>query len=195
MGASKTFRAVLVAVLLVAPLGAEAGGTPAPVPAAPLSVEADLNDGIYAVKGRFEVPVSKETAQEVLTDYEGMTRFVPSMRKSTVRVRRPDFLYVEQEAVETAVFIPRSMRVLLVVREDGDRITFRDISQRDFLLYEGAWTVEALPGGCRVTYSLRANPKGPAPGFIAVPTFKSAGARMLNQLRAEMVRRAGAKNP
>ncbi len=184
----------LLALLLAAPAGAqpaEAAGARAASP----TVEADFNGGVYVVAGRFEVPVTKAAAREVLTDYEGMTRFVPSLRRSLVRLRRPDFLYVEQEAVESALFISRTMRVLLVVREDGDRITFRDISQRDFKLYEGAWTLEEVPGGCRVTYSLKADPKGPAPGFIALPAFKGAGARMLGQLRAEMVRRAAAKTP
>ena len=191
MGSRRAITAALLALLLALPAGA---GAEEAAPAAP-TVEADVKDGIYRVRGHFEVPVSKEVAREVLTDYEALPGFTPSVRKSLVRLRRPDFVYVEQEAVETALFVSRTLRVLLVVREEGDRITFRDISQRDFLLYDGAWTLEAVPGGCRVTYALAANPKGPAPGFIAAPVFKGSGERMLGQLRAEMVRRAAAKNP
>jgi ribosome-associated toxin RatA of RatAB toxin-antitoxin module len=196
MGALLPRIAGLLALLLLAPVRSAWAEGPASKAAPSPTVEATHKDGVFVVKGSFEVAAPRDVVWGVLTDYEGMPRFIPSVRRSVVRINRPDMVVVEQEAVETALFISGAMRVLLRIREQEDQLSFRDVSQRDFRIYEGAWQVEPVQGGgCRVTYTLRADPLIPVPGFLATSTFKGAGTRLLTQLRAEMLRRAQTTNP
>ena len=195
MTTRRPLPALLLTLLLLTAERAWAQGPSAPPAVTPPAVEARIEDGVYTVQGRFDISASVEVARGVLGDYEHIAEFVPTVRKSIVRLRRADFIYVEQEAVETALFVSKEMHVLLRITEEGNRLSFRDISQRDFRLYEGAWVLEAVPGGCRVTYALRARPRLAVPGFIAAPAFKDASARLLGQVRAEMLRRAQAKAP
>lgn len=150
--------------------------------ASPSGVSLRLDGGSgksYDVEGSFTVRASSAAVWRVLTDYDRIADFVPSMRRSrVVGTEAGGATLVEQEAVGGAFFLRRAVRVTLEVRRDGDALTFHDVSGKDFRRYDGSWTTHETPAGTVVTYRLRAEPDFLAPGFF-VRRGLSRGARDL----------------
>ncbi|HVE13430.1 MAG TPA: SRPBCC family protein [Elusimicrobiota bacterium] len=147
------------------------------------------------IEGRFSVEASSRTAWQVLTDYEGLPRFVSSMRVSRIAQRRPGGVLLEQEAVAKAYLLSRSVSVLLDVREDPERgLAFEDVSHRDFEFYRGRWRIEGGGAALSVRYELEARRKFAAPGFVARGAFRKNAEALLRQVRAEIARRAAERS-
>ena len=133
---------------------------------------------------------SSATAWEVLTDYDRIDDFVPSVKRSEVKERRGNSLLLEQEWVARALFFVRTFSVLLETREEPERhILFRDLSGKDFELYEGVWRIEPAPQGVWVRYELRAKLVFFVPGFVAKKMFKKTAEDLLGEVRLEILRR------
>jgi hypothetical protein len=165
-------------------------GTPRPQPDARVSVER-RDDGLYAIDGRFDVAASTAAAWAVVTDYKGIVSFVSSMKASRVLGSRPDgTLIVEQIAVGRMFLVSKQLHVILAVRRDGDRLTFDDFGRADFWIYSGSWSVRPRPDGCEVRYRLLAQPDFAAPGFLLGGAMRRGARDLLDQVRAEIERRA-----
>ncbi len=144
----------------------------------------------YAVEGSFTVPSSSCAVWGVLTDYDNISDFVPSMRHSRVVGRAADgALLVDQEAVGGAFFLHRAVRVRLEVRQTPAELSFRDVSGRDFRLYAGDWTARETPLGTVVTYRLHAEPDFVAPGFFVRRGLTRGARDLLGRVRDEILRR------
>ncbi len=144
--------------------------------------------GAVIVAATLAVPASSRCAWEVLTDYDRLAEFVPSMRASRVRRRGPAALLVDQEVEGRFLIFSRSLKVSLEVREDpGRRIDFRDVSGADFAEYAGSWRLEPEHDPVRISYHVRARPRVPVPigrdGF-----FKVTVEAMLRDVRTEILR-------
>jgi hypothetical protein len=166
---------------------------PAAAGAAPPAVSVEDRQSVSQVLGRFEVPVPLPVAWDVLTDYDHIGDFVSSMRTSSVESRADGDLTVRQEAVAGVFPLRRTAHLLLSVRERPDTsIEFHDVLDRDFRLYRGVWELRAGPAGTDVTYRLEARPVGATPSFLERAVLSRTVTRLLTQVQAEMVRRAGA---
>jgi hypothetical protein len=151
-------------------------------------------DKTYEVSGTFTVSASTEVVWGVLTDYERIPSFVASMRSSRVRETRSDgSLLVEQKAVGDMFFLSRTMRILLEVRRGPDKILFADVGGEDFQVYHGEWDARASSAGVSVAYHLLAQPRFRAPAFILSRAIKSGARDLLDQVRAEMLRRGSGR--
>ncbi len=147
-------------------------------------------DRAYEVSGLFTVDASTAAVWDVLMDYEHIPAFVSSMRKSRVRETRGDGSFlVEQEAVGGISLLSRTMRILLEVRRRDDRLQFTDVGRRDFRVYDGGWEVRRVSEGAGVAYHLLAQPRFHAPAFIMNHAAKRGARDLLDQVRAEIVRR------
>jgi hypothetical protein len=136
--------------------------------------------------------VAREAAWEVLTDYGGISAFVPAVKRSRVAGGKPGEATVEQELAGGWLFFSRRVTLLLEVRETPpDSLRFEEVSGKDFASYAGEWTLEARDGGTFVTYHLRAEPKFHVPAFAVKSGFKSGARDLLRGIRAEMIRRGG----
>lgn len=146
--------------------------------------------GTYHVESQFFVEASRRAAWEVLTDYDHLETFVPSMRRSEVKERRGDERLLEQEWVTRVLFFVRTFSVLLAVREESETsILFRDLSGKDFEFYEGSWRIEPSRRGVWVRYELRAKPLFGAPGFVVTRMLKKTAQDFLGEVRLEILRR------
>jgi hypothetical protein len=97
-------------------------------------------DDAYVVDASFDVDVPHQITWQVLTDYEGIGRFVSSIRQSTVRQRETERLILEQYGVGKAWIVSVPMHVVLDVHEHEQRIVaFRDLCGKSFSAYEGKW--------------------------------------------------------
>jgi carbon monoxide dehydrogenase subunit G len=145
---------------------------------------------VYALKGGFEVNAGSHVVWQVLTDYDGLPHFVPSIRSSIARKLADGGLLVDQDFEGKALIFSRDMRVRLAVSEQPEReIVFRDTALADFEVYEGSWELQRSGGGTKVTYRLRAQLRDAPPDFIARGAFKASAVQMLGLLRDEIVRR------
>ena len=174
-------RALLVLALAaaVAPATAAAAGQAPPV----VSVRAI--DGVYTGEARFDIAAPPETVREVLTDYAGIPRFMPDVRKSVVRERKGSRVIVEQEATSKVLMFSKTVHLLLEVHEGPDVLTFRDTCRKSFSLYAGAWTFMPDGAGTSVTYTLTAKPAFSVPPFMIKRLLDSNARDTIDAIRAE----------
>lgn len=171
---------VLVVVVLVA--------TPAYAKGVFLSVE-EREKGVFYLEGTFQAPVSSSVAWGVLSDYDHISDFVSSMKKSRVIQRDKNGLRLEQEGKATFFLFSQKLYLLLDVREEGmKKITFIDTAHRTFKSYEGSWGLQEKDGGVTVIYKLKAKPQT---AFFARSVMTKVVRQLLSEVRAEMLKRRG----
>ncbi len=152
--------------------------------------EADMGN-VYDLKGSFEVAAPLELAWEVLTDYGSHARFVTDLKTSTVKDRQAHEAHVLQEAIGKVAMFTRVVKMQVTMRETPrQKITFTDDTRADFEVFEGSWSLTPTAKGVRVDYTLKCRPRGPAPGFIVGPMMDESTRRLMQQMRAEIERRA-----
>jgi len=154
----------------------------------PITVDVERAvDKAYTVDAAFDVNVPTSIAWEVLTDYEGIGRFVSSIRQSTIKRREPGRVVLEQHGVGRAWIISLPMHVVLEVREHDERVlAFHDVCGKSFSIYEGTWELSAIDGGTRVTYRLKADPTGRQPAMLAKSAIRGSVKTLLDEVRQEM---------
>ena len=183
-GAGHRARSALTALFIVA------GAAVARADNVSLTVED--GHGVYRVHGTFTAPVSPAVAWAVLTDYDHIGAYVKSIRASAVERRGDGRLLLRQSARGGVFPLQRTVHVLLDVREDHEnRITFVDRLGQDFHLYSGDWNVRAAGSETSVAYSLVARPIDAMPHALGRGLMGHQARELLEQVRAEMVRRAG----
>jgi hypothetical protein len=156
---------------------------------------ADLGQGGYRVTGEFDVPARQSLAWAVLSDYDRIGDFVSSVRKSVILERGPDHVLLEQEGSgKVFIFSKRVHVVLHVTEEDKQAIVFHDVSGRDFSRYDGRWDVTRTnDNATHVSYVLNATLKSRKPGFLVRGSMQESARGLLEQVRAEIVRRTPAR--
>ena len=158
----------------------------------PINVDVERGtDQAYIVDASFDVSASHRIVWEVLTDYEGIGRFVSSIRQSTIKHRNGDRVVIEQYGVGRAWIVSLPMHVVLDVREQDQRIlAFRDLCGKSFSTYEGTWELIATPGATRIAYHLTADPNGRQPAMLARPAIRNSVKKLLDEVRTEILARA-----
>jgi len=150
-----------------------------------------LPGAAYEVWGRFTVDASTATVWSVLTDYEGIPAFVSAMKSSRVREARADgALLVEQKAVGGMFGLERVATLLLEVRREKESLLFEDVGRESFWRYEGEWRVQATARGSTATYRLVAQPDFIVPPFVLGRVLRRGARELLDDVRAEIVRRS-----
>jgi carbon monoxide dehydrogenase subunit G len=145
----------------------------------------------YTVDAAFDVAAPSHIVWEVLTDYEGISKFVSSVRQSTVRRREPGRVLLEQHGVGRAWIFSIPMHVVLDVREQDQRVlAFRDTGGESFTAYEGTWELANTGSGTRVTYRLVAEPNVQQPANLARAAMRGIVRRLLEEVRHEVLARA-----
>jgi carbon monoxide dehydrogenase subunit G len=176
-----TVSIVVLSILCAPALGANA----------PVNVDVETgSDKTYVVEAAFDVNAPATVAWEVLTDYEGIGRFVSSIRQSTLKKREAGRVLLEQHGVGRAWIVSLPMHVVLDVREEGQRLVFRDVCGESFTTYEGVWELTAIDGGTRVSYRLKADPNGRQPAMLARSAIRGSVRKLLNEVRNEILARA-----
>jgi len=193
-GAERTLRAgsgvMLVTMLAMFARSAPALALASPPPANPVSVSLDDARGRCHARGRFLAPVSVAIAWQVLTDYEGIPRFVHSVRESRLEHGPDGKRRLRQDAVGSAFMMRRHVRVLLQLDEVADqRIAFRDVLGQDFREYTGEWRVAPDTAGVRIEYELRAEPSSGMLRLFCRGSLLHGAQDLLAQVREEMLRR------
>jgi hypothetical protein len=154
-------------------------------------VNVDNSGAGCRVRGGFHVPVSDSLAWDVLTDYDHIGNFVSSMRSSQIVARDSSGLQVRQVAVGGVFVFHKRVQVLLQVREQPlRRIAFRDELRKDFKDYQGEWRLSIERSVAVVEYELAAEPRAMMPRSICRSALGHTAHDLLEEVRAEMLRRA-----
>lgn len=185
--AGRLLAAAAVSLCAVLP-GAQLAATVDPASSPELTVHE--THGTYSVTARFDVPHSPEIALDVLSDYEGIPRFMPDVRTSTVLERGPGRVLVAQEAVSQFMLFSRKVHLVLEVIEEGNSIRFTDRSRKSFHHYRGSWHAVGTANGAAITYELAAKPAFDVPEFILKRLLRRDSGEMISRLRLEMAARA-----
>ena len=183
-------RLVLVALVALQPLGAHAqaasGNGDDGEGDHEQAVSVQETDGLYTIAARFTVPTSASIVLAVLTDYDGIPRFLPNVRTSRLIERKDRHALVEQEAVVKLMFFSTRIHLLLGIDEEPLAIRFVDRSGKSFARYEGAWTLAERDGQVEITYALTAKPSFEAPGFLIRRLMRRDASDQIHRLRKEM---------
>lgn len=181
---STTGRAAAAALFAVLGLAPLAWGA-----ARPVEVTVSQKDDHYQVRGAFSVVASIDTAWAVITDYDGIPRFVKSVKASAVE-RGDGPRRVNQEAVQKVLLFRKTVHVALEIEEDRPyRVGFQDVLKRDFHRFEGAWTIEPHGDSLTVRYALDAEPRTQPPGMVGRMVMSGSAHDQLEQVRDEILRR------
>ena len=149
----------------------------------------------YSVAATFHVAQPASIAYAVLTDYEGIPRYMPDVRTSSVVERGDDRAVIEQEAIARFMLFSKRVHLVLEVKEEQGTIRFRDRCGKSFTRYEGAWTMGETDGQTDITYVLTAQPSFDVPEILLKRLLKRDASHMIEKLQAEMTARASARRP
>lgn len=151
---------------------------------------AEAGRGAYRVTGAFSVAAPPSVVWAVLTDYDRLGLFIPSMRSQLIRREGADVAFVAQATTTRVMAVSATTRVLLRLEEHPPaRIAFADVSGRDFTRYEGAWGITAGAAGTRVDYAAIAEPRF-VPPLVGKAIMEGTVRELLRDLRREVMRRA-----
>lgn len=194
-GGCASTRRILVAVALIVSglitlLPVAAAGQASSEP----SVTVQEERGTYSVRARFHVPQSTAVALGVLTDYEGIPRFMPDIKTSVVLERTTRHALVEQEGVSHFMMFSKRVHLVLDITEAADALRFRDRCGRSFASYEGSWILSPENGGARIVYELRAQPAFTVPASVLKRLLRRDSGRMIDSLRQEFATSEARRN-
>lgn len=83
------------------------------------------------------------------------------------------------------------MHVVLDVHEHDRRVLeFRDLSGRNFSVFEGAWEIRKMGADTRVNYRLKAELGGREPVAMAGEAIRGQVTRLLDDVKDEILARA-----
>jgi len=189
MSVSPTGRSTRPAVLIAACALATVQGLPIPAGAQDLAMEIQRQGEYITVKASVLMQVDARIAWEVLSDYDGLARFVPDMKSSRVVSRSGDRVLVEQKGEFGFFFYKQPVDVTLeVLEQPRRRIVARRIAGniRDL---ETRYDLEASDAGVRLDYAGRFIPEFSLPPLIGMSIVRRIVERRFRAMVEEIVRR------
>lgn len=110
------------------------------------------------------LPFTLEQVWQVLTDYEALADFIPNLSKSC-RVPHPEVegIRIEQVGIQNLRVVTFSARVVLDMIEEFPTAVRFTMVEGDFKGFSGAWLLQSIPSGTRLTYLLNVWPKATIP--------------------------------
>ena len=180
-------RLVPLSVLLMALTAHAAGSDPE------LAVALSRGEhGEQQVRCGFWLEATPQQIWEVLSDYESLPRFAPSLSQSKLLTGREPgkTLTLEQRAVVRVLMFSRHVHLVLRVTEEPlTRLSFVDTALRDFRHYSGSWTLQAQGNRTYVTYELNAVPSFRVPRSVARSVMRDLAVEFVGSVREEIRRR------
>ncbi|MGF1604521.1 MAG: SRPBCC family protein [Thermosynechococcaceae cyanobacterium] len=109
------------------------------------------------------LPYSREQVWQVLTDYEGLSEFIPNLASSQLLEHPEGGTRLAQVGVQSALFLKFSARVVLDMTEDFLNSIHFEMAEGDFNAFSGDWLLATVPSGTQLTYRLLIWPKRKMP--------------------------------
>jgi ribosome-associated toxin RatA of RatAB toxin-antitoxin module len=176
---------VVLYFLLAVPVLADMAATVNPQ----VVVDARRDGDAVLVEAHSYLNAQRQTAWEVLTDYEHYPQFVPDLTSSQVLVRSGNTLIVEQKGVAGFFLFHFPLEVRLLVTEyPFEQVTSSAIGG-NFKDTTGAYQLIVEGERLRVTYTGRLIPTFRLPPFLGVTAIRIAVEKQFTGLVREIQRR------
>ncbi len=138
----------------------------------------------YEVSCRFSVNTDSKTAWAVLSDYDGIGKYVTSLKSSRTVERKADHVMVEQVGQAGLWFVQSKFEVLLKVYETpGTKIDFEDVSKKSFQFYRGSWEILNGQNGVQIVYKLSVVQQTRFPMFVTRGFLRKSIAELIGQVK------------
>jgi len=157
-------------------------------------VEVDLQrlNNAWTVNARFCAPVSPSIAFRVMTDYDHMSQFVPSLKESRILWREGDEIDVLQRGDIPVLFLDFPSYVILHIQLFPNHLaTFHTVAGN--MAVHGKATVTLRGSSVLVTYDAILKPDYWVPPLIGAFILKAFVRDQMAALQAEMLRLAKAR--
>lgn len=125
-------------------------------------------NGLIDAEGAIYIAAPAETVWNILTDYDRLAETIPKVAESRLVEDRGDEKIIDQTGRSGFLFIEKSVRILLAVREQFPRRLFFEQIEGDFSVYRGEWRFmpDENGGGAFVGWSATLKPDFFAPPFL-----------------------------
>jgi carbon monoxide dehydrogenase subunit G len=157
-----------------------------------IDVTVSVSGDVVRVDGSFAVAASLAQVWAVMTDFDGMARFISNLKSSRVVARTNDLLTVAQagQAVYGPMRYPfESVREIRLW--PMERVQSRLISG-NMSRFEGSTRFVAEPSATRVVYHSEAVPKAWVPPIVGPRFIERETREQFAEFRAEILRRKAA---
>ncbi len=156
-----------------------------------------VKDGQYTA--RILVTAPKSIAWQVLTDYNNLPKFIPSVVSSKLISTNGNQKVVEQVDQRQVLLVTVKSRIRSAITETGtDRIDFKQI-EGDLQQMQGYWTLEpiapykgAKPDQVLITQVVTVQPKAGTPRGLFFDLFRTSLGETLGSIQQEILRRSKA---
>jgi carbon monoxide dehydrogenase subunit G len=177
--------AAAIALLLAGALCMPAAGH-----AQQVAIETHGQGESITVTASAEMRVDPRTVWGVITDYDHLAEFIPSMRSSRVVRRAADHLLVEQTGEFGFLWFSQPVQARLVVVEVPPQSVVAHAVGGNLREMEGRYTVTVMPEGMvRLSYSGRLVPDFAVPPVIGRMVVRNVLADQFSAMVEEIVRR------
>lgn len=148
----------------------------------------------YHIEGSAVIQAPIQIVWNVLTDFEGMPLFVPSVKSSRIVSREGDCLIVEQIILIKKMMFHKQLHLMLRVRSHFLKLLhFQDLAHKDFRQYQGSWTMQSQGNHTKITYTLDLEPKFSVPDFFLRASLERGTNKLVRQIQGEIERRTNLK--
>ena len=155
-----------------------------------LSLSASREGEFVKVSASVDLPVDRDLAWSVLTDYEQYPRFVSSLRESRIIARTADGLVVDHKGEFAFLFFSRRIELRLLVNEYPRQSVVAHSMGGDFTEFASRYALQPLGvKGVRLVYLARFIPGFSLPPFIGMAAVEYVMRRDFSQLAGEIMRR------
>jgi carbon monoxide dehydrogenase subunit G len=142
-----------------------------------------------------DIDATPQQAWEVLTDYEGLSRFIPDMTESRVIMRNGNSVLVDQKGSASLFLLRRPVQVRLeIVESPCEWVTSRAVGG-SFKEMDGRYDLRPQGGTLRFTYHGRIVPDFWVPDFMEAAAVRRAVSRQFGAMVNEIRRRVAADRP
>lgn len=158
-------------------------------------VEVERRGEGIEVKARATVAANAAVVWQVLTDYDGLARFIPGISKSSIREKNGNRLLVDQAGEARFLVFSFPIEVRLEVFENPpDWVTSQAVAG-NLRRMNGRYDIraEATPGVCSVRYQGALEPDFALPPLIGLAAMRGMIEAQFTAMVAEIERRAAAQ--
>ena len=111
-----------------------------------------------SISGGLFIEAPPRAIWDVLTNYNHLQDYIPNIAASGAQLQPNGRVRIEQVGVISSA-LRLTTRIVLEVEEDPyKQLTFSKVESREFLEFEGTYTITTLSGGAYLEYSVKALP-------------------------------------
>ena len=133
----------------------------------PVSVTfSETGEGAVAIKAECAIPRPAESVWRVISDYDHLAEFVPSLTESRIVRREGAIQILHQRGRARFLFFRRAFSVTFRVEETPPREIRFEAFEGDFKQFKGSWRLEAHPEGTLVRHEVVLEPAFFVPRWI-----------------------------